>query len=145
MLNIQYNGSIFNLTGIPMYLCGIDHHATPITISTGSQPRQQSAVDTIVDEYEDIKPFLVRDEVPDQSAAGAREQALVCCLKLVKKDSFSSVTPMRMAENMKQGLDTPDLAQKVRTSLIEITVVLLGMDQQETVKEGELRDLTGGQ
>lgn len=50
-----------------------------------------------------------------------------------------------MAENMKQGLDTPDLAQKVRTTLIEITVVLLDVAQQETAKEGELRDLTGGQ
>jgi hypothetical protein len=39
-----------------------------------------------------------------------------------------------MAENMNQGLDTPDFAQKVRASLIEITVVLLDVDQQETVR-----------
>lgn len=77
----------------------------------------------MVGEGDDVDPGLIRNKVPDETAAGSGEQTLIYLLKLIEKGGLLAICPVDMAEYVKLGLDAPDLTQEVTAAEAKITVV----------------------
>lgn len=60
-----------------------------------------------------MEPRLAGHGIADEAAAGAREQALVGELQVVKVDGLGAVGAVDVAEDVEAGPDAPDLAEQV--------------------------------
>lgn len=126
------------LSSIAVHLRGIHHEAPRIAPRPTHQPLPKDALDAEVDNLGHVEPATVGNEVPEQTPWGVGQQALVGELQVVKVGGLGAGAPVDVAEDVEARLDTPELAEEVWASEVEVAVVFLfGKPRRECYRRAQ--------